>query len=79
MEDKAVTEIWVTRLALTQGIFKESAKLHENSTMASYKPAGSCGSVFVHGDDFHLTEEAAIQCAYVQVMGTSNAVRIKRR
>lgn len=63
MEDKAVTEIWVTRWALTQGIFQETAKISADGKMADYGKGYS--RVFLHGEDFQLTEEAAIQRAYI--------------
>lgn len=63
MEDKAVTEIWVTRWALTQGIFQETAKISADGKMAVYGKGYS--RVILHGNDFRLTEEAAIQRAYI--------------
>lgn len=63
MEDKAVTEIWVTRWALTQGIFQASARISADGKMADYGKGYS--RVFLHGEDFQLTEEAAIQRAYI--------------
>lgn len=65
MPEAPLTKIWVTRWALTGGIIQADAKLYEGKAMASYVPEGSFGSVFVHGDDFHLTEELAIQHAYI--------------
>lgn len=65
MSEAPLTKIWVTRWAITGGIIQADAKLHDSGTMASYKPDGSWSTVCVHGEDFHLTEELAIQRAYI--------------
>lgn len=63
MSEAPLTKIWVTRWSLTQGIFQGSARISQDGKMADYGKGFS--RVFLHGDDFHLTEELAIQRAYI--------------
>lgn len=65
MSEAPLTKIWVTRWALTSGIIHTNAMIHEGQAMASFTHQAGGGKVFVHGDDFHLTEELAIQRAYI--------------
>ena len=64
MEDKALTPIWITRWALTGGIIAADAEFRNNGSMAVYR-VGDGPRTMVHTGDFHLTEEAAIQHAYI--------------
>lgn len=54
-----MTTIYVTRYALTKGIQKVDATLHDNGAMASYKMEGHWDTAYVHGKDFWRTEEDA--------------------
>lgn len=58
-----MTKIYVTKYALSSGIFSVKALVNADGTMASYKPEGAYFSAYVHGQDFHLTEELALQRA----------------
>lgn len=57
VERKDVATIWVTRWALTKGILAVKAELTNDRLMATYKVGYY--PVYVHRNDFHLTEEAA--------------------
>lgn len=48
--------IYITRYALTAGIQKVDATLHDDGTTASYKVEGHWITAYVHGKDFWLTE-----------------------
>lgn len=54
-----MTTIYVTRFALTVGIQKVEAKIHDNGAMASYRVEGHWIDTYVHGKDFWRTEEDA--------------------
>lgn len=51
-------KIWVTKYALTDGIFEVMAKVSDG--MACYKREGSTYSEYVHGKGFHLDLKSAI-------------------
>lgn len=53
-----LTKIYVTKYALTTGIFEVDAKVLDG--MASYKRGDSYLMEFAHRDEFHLTREAAV-------------------
>lgn len=54
-----MTQIWVTKYALTAGVFKIDAKLSNTGEMASFKRKEAAFGEYAHGKDFHLTEDAA--------------------
>ncbi|MDU4943872.1 MAG: hypothetical protein E6X23_20430 [Mixta calida] len=55
-----MTLIYVTKYALTSGIFAVEADVEESRKIASYKQPASYFVEYVHGNDFHLTQEAAV-------------------
>lgn len=55
----AKQKIWVTKYALTSGVFCIDAVVHDAENMACYKTPRCMFHSYVHGNDFHLTEEAA--------------------
>lgn len=57
MSDKVTA--WVTAYALTAGIIKAEGELFAEGSGFKYKPDGSYFDNYVHGKDFHMTEEAA--------------------
>ena len=59
MTMKAEKTIWVTKYWETKGILKVDAEVKENGTMASWGLEASNWLYYAHGNDFHLTEEAA--------------------
>lgn len=54
-----MTKIWVTKYALTSGVFTVTAEISNGGDMANYKRKGATFREFAHGKDFHLTEECA--------------------
>lgn len=54
-------KVWITRYALTSGVFTIDAEVHESSSgkpFCSYKRSG-CFGEFAHGEDWHITELSA--------------------
>lgn len=64
MSEAPLTKIWVTRWALTGGIIQADAEFRNNGSMAIYRVDNGPRNM-VHTGDFHLSEEAAIQRAYI--------------
>lgn len=58
-----MTKVYVTRYALTAGIFCVEAKINETGTVASYKRDESYYTECAHGKDFYLTADAALKRA----------------
>ncbi|PLR48663.1 hypothetical protein CYR40_05725 [Chimaeribacter arupi] len=58
-----MVKIYVTKYALTSGIFATEAVVDEEKRMASYKLPESYFAECVHGKDFHLTKEEALSRA----------------
>jgi len=58
-----MTKIYVTKYALTSGIFSAEAKISDDRKMASYKQPGAYFTETAHGNDFHLTKEDALSRA----------------
>lgn len=58
-----MTKIYVTKYALTAGIFSVEAKISDGIKMASYKQPGAYFTETAHGKDFHLTKEDALSRA----------------
>ncbi len=58
-----MTKIYVTKYALTTGIFSIDADVSEDGKMALYKQSGSRFTEFAHGNEFHLTKEGALSRA----------------
>lgn len=58
-----MTKIYVTKYALTSGIFSVDGDINEDGTMASYKKSSTWFTEYVHGNDFHLTKESALSRA----------------
>lgn len=54
-----MTKIYVTKYALTSGIFSVDAAIDSAGKMATYRQSGSYFTEYAHGNDFHLTKEAA--------------------
>lgn len=59
----SVETVFVTRYALTQGIFEVSAEIHEDSQskMVSYRAEGSRFTQYAHGTDWHKDYESALK------------------
>lgn len=53
-----LTKVFVTKYALTTGIFEVEAKVSDG--MASFKRGESYFMEFAHRNEFHLTREAAV-------------------
>ena len=53
-------KVWITKYALTEGIFEVDGDLREGDTMISYK-RGSDWNQYVHGEgkEWHRTESLA--------------------
>lgn len=58
-----MTKIYVTKYALTYGIFSVDGEISEDGKMASYKQSGAYFTEYVHGNDFHLNKESALSRA----------------
>ncbi|AXC36525.1 hypothetical protein HOT57_gp81 [Pseudomonas phage phCDa] len=58
-------KIWVSRWALSKGIFEVAAQLSHNGKMATYSEEN--WTVYVHGNDFQLTEAEAREVANTKV------------
>lgn len=56
---KQMATVWITRWALTKGIQKQEVELSNSGTLGRFRPVGYFSDVYVHGNDFYLTEEAA--------------------
>lgn len=61
----ATTTVWVTRWALTKGVYIVEATLSNSGEMATYKQEGY--SVYLHGKDFHLSDAKAKEHANEKV------------
>ena len=59
-----MTQIWVTKYALTSGVFAIDAEILNNGEMAKFKRRGATFSEFAHGKDFHLDETSARERFY---------------
>lgn len=56
-----LTKIYVTKYALSGGIFEVDAKVYDDgSGMASFKRERSTYTEYVHGKDFYLTKAEAV-------------------
>lgn len=51
--------VWVTKYALSTGIFSADAR-QVSPTMVAYKHGGFSADSYAHGNDWHLSEEKAI-------------------
>jgi hypothetical protein len=51
--------VWVTRYALTKGIMTVTGTLSKDGSFVSYRRPGTFYDQYAHGNDWHLTEEAA--------------------
>lgn len=58
-----MTKIYVTKYALSSGIFSAEAQVSADGKMASYKQEGAYFNGYAYGRDFHLTEELALKRA----------------
>lgn len=56
-------KVWITKYALTEGIFCVDAKLTSQPSMVRYMPANGGMACYVHGNDWHTTAESAKQRA----------------
>lgn len=54
-----MTLIYVTKYALTQGVFAVEAEVKSDKTMAWWRPEGGF-RVYVHGNEFQFTPEEAL-------------------
>ncbi len=59
MSIEKLTEVFITKYALTEGPFKVMAEISNEGRMATYKIPG-CFYNYAHGKDFWLTEEEAL-------------------
>ncbi|WP_436879531.1 hypothetical protein [Escherichia coli] len=59
MKEVKLTEVFVTKYALTEGPFRTMAEITSEGRMATYKVTGSFYN-YAHGKDFWLTEEEAL-------------------
>ncbi|EOG6122134.1 hypothetical protein ACLF4E_004345 [Cronobacter malonaticus] len=55
-----MTKIYITKYALTSGIFTAEADVDTEKRMASFRASESGFLQFYHGDDFHFNEEASL-------------------
>lgn len=55
-----MTTVWITKYALSTGIFKVEANTHKDN-MVTWKSGGFMQ--FAHGQDFHLTAAGALDRA----------------
>ena len=64
MQTRERFQAWVTRYALTEGIWQGEAVVSENEvkTIIFYRADGT-GQLYIHGADWHRTEEAATKRA----------------
>ena len=51
--------VWVTRYALTKGIMTVTGTVSGDGTYVSYRRPGCSFDQYAHGNDWHLTEQAA--------------------
>lgn len=58
-----MAKIYVTKYALSSGIFSAEAQVSTDGKRASYKQEGGYFDECAHGQDFHLTEELALKRA----------------
>lgn len=54
-----MTLIYVTKYALTRGVFTVEAEVKSDKTMAWYRPKGGFRD-YLHGNDFQLSAEEAV-------------------
>ncbi|ELY2536611.1 hypothetical protein [Cronobacter sakazakii] len=55
-----MTKIYITKYALTSGVFTAEADVDTEKRVASFRGSESGFWQFYHGDDFHFNEEAAL-------------------
>lgn len=55
-----MTKVYITKYALTAGIFAVDGRLFANDTAVSYKQEGASFVQHAHGKDFHHTPEEAL-------------------
>ncbi|ELY4830756.1 hypothetical protein SM096_003082 [Cronobacter sakazakii] len=55
-----MTKIYITKYALTSGIFTAEADVNTEKRMASFRGSESGFVQCYHGDDFHFNEEGAL-------------------
>ena len=60
MNEAKLTEVFVTKYALTSGPFRVMAEVNESKGMCVYKTPGSYFHQYAHGNDFWLTQEDAL-------------------
>lgn len=72
-------EVWVTKYALTSGIFRVNAKICSNvsSSMISYRESNARFDQYAHGNDWHKTEVEAI--ARAEQMRTKKIASLKKQ
>lgn len=69
-----LTKVWVTKYALTSGVFIKRAEIEGG--MAAVE-GGFCGRAHYHGSDWHRTRAAAI--ARVQEMRDAELKRLEKK
>lgn len=57
-QEKQLTEIWITKYALSTGVEKRMAKV-SNGTAIIHPSKSGYGSEYYHGNEWHLTESDA--------------------
>lgn len=55
-----MTKVYITKYALTYGVFAVEGSLFADDTAVRYKRAEGYFVKHAHGKDFHLTEEGAL-------------------
>jgi hypothetical protein len=58
-----MSQVFITKYALTQGILEVNADVSEQREMISWKADGSWCTQFAHKGDFHFTRESAVEKA----------------
>lgn len=62
--------VYITKYALSGGIFTASANRHADDDMISIRRPNTTCDEYFHGDDWHETREAAVEKA--------NAMRLRK-
>ncbi len=58
-----MTTIWITKYALSSGIFSVDTEVEGGSRMASYRRTPDHYTSYVHGNDWHLSRDEAVKRA----------------
>lgn len=74
-----MTTIWISKYALTQGVYPvEASEIHKSETMAVVPPVGDLGlTQYFHGKHWHLTQANAN--AEAQRMRTRKVASLKKQ